>query len=292
MWFIAFILVLTVSVSEYDLFVGISNYIRALNSYCLKFTPDSFYSDIYSALICGNNLSSTSFTQNLKNLGIYHVIVVSGSHLIFFSLVVEKIFYAPKMSKLKFIILPILATYALMTGGEPPVIRALLSIWIDSFQKREKLFWNQNEVIFISVLLCLALFDPWENSYSLVLSFIASVSLSIVSSKSLVKKNALLYILILPFLLPLSAPNPLSFLSNMILSPIIGVGLFPLSFLAYIFPYFYHVVDFLWAIFLSLCNLLGPELQSLDPYPIPLSILWILAFLINLYGIKKSNPKC
>jgi len=212
MWFITVILGLIISTSEVDLFVGISNLIKSLNSQCLNFTPDSLNRDVYSALICGNKLSAHEFSQNLKNLGIYHVIIVSGSHLIFLSILVEKFFSTTRFRKLKFVTLPLLITYALATGAEPPVVRALLGLVIDSYQRKMKLFWNQNEVILISVIISLVLFDPWKKSYSLILSYIASVALSLSKNKNLIYKNIKIFAFIMPFLLPLSAPPPFSFI--------------------------------------------------------------------------------
>ncbi len=289
MWFIAIILTLIIGISEFDLFVGISDITNSLQSQCLKFTPDSFYKEIYAALVCGKKLQSSEFSQNLKNLGIYHVIIVSGSHLIFLSLLVEKFFSSPRLNQFKFITLPILATYALATGAEPPVVRALLSIGIDSYQKNKKLFWNQNEVVFVSVLISLALFDPWKKSYSLLLSYVASVTLSLTGKQNLIAKNIWIYFLILPFLLPLSAPNPLSFITNMALAPLIGFLFFPLSFLSYIVPYFYLLVDPLWKGFLFICSTVGPELESLDKVQISISYMWIMAVALNIYGIYQEK---
>lgn len=288
----SFILVLVISISEVDLFVGISDLTNSLHIQCLNFTPHSLYSNIYAALVCGKDLDGTELTQSLKNLGIYHVIIVSGSHLVFLSSLIEIFFSTPHLKKLRFVAFPILLFYSLATGFEPPVVRALASIGISALQKKNKLFWNQNEVIFISVLICLALFDPWKKSYSLLLSYVASITLSLSSRNNSLLKNLKIYLLILPFLLPLSAPSPLSFLTNMTLSPIIGLILFPLSFLTYIIPYLYVLVDPLWKLFLFVCTKLGPELQSLDKISIPLTVLWTMAISINFYGmwIEKRYP--
>jgi ComEC/Rec2-related protein len=289
MWFVAFILVLVISVSEIDLFVGISDLTNSLHSSCLNFTPESFCPNIYAALVCGNDLGSTLLTQNLKNLGIYHVIIVSGSHLVFLSTILEIFINTSRFKFLRIAAFPILFLYSLATGFQPPVVRALISIAINIYQKKKKLFWNQQEVIFISLLICLALVDPWKKSYSLLLSYVASISVSLFSKKNSLFKNLGIYFLILPFLLPMSAPSPLSFLSNMFLSPLIGVVLFPLSFMSYIIPNFYILVDPLWRLFIYICSLLGPEMQSLDKISVSLVVLWMLAIVINFYGIFKKD---
>lgn len=289
MWFLAIILILIQSLSDLDLFISISDLTNSLHSQCLKFTPESFFAEIYEALVCGKNLSSTIFTQDLKNLGIYHIVIVSGAHLIFLSVIIEKLLSVANFKNLKVITIPLLTIYAFTTGAEPPVIRALISILIHEYQERKKLFWNQHEVIFISVLLCLLLCDPWKTSYSLLLSYAASTVITLIDSKNSFLKNLWIYILILPFLLPLSAPSPLSFLSNMILTPIIATVLFPLSFASYFIPYLYILVDQLWKIFFMICSSISPEFQSLNPIDIPLSYLWIGAVLLNFYGIIKDK---
>jgi ComEC/Rec2-related protein len=288
MWLMTFILILIISVSDLDLFIGISDLTNTLHTQCLNITPETLYSNIYAALVCGEALDSSPLTQNLKNLGIYHVIIVSGSHLIFLSSMLE-ILFGRFSSKLRYAAFPILFIYSLATGFQPPVVRALVSILINAFQQQKKLFWNQNEVIFISLLTCFALVSPWKNSYSLLLSYVASVSLSLTSKNNSITKHFLIYCLLFVFLLPMAAPSPLSFLSNLLLAPVIGVILFPLSFLAYLIPRFYLLVDPLWKIFLYLCSAAGAELQSLDKFPISLFTLWILAISMNFYGIFKDK---
>lgn len=283
------ILGLIIGISEFDLFVRISDLTMLLHNQCLKFTPESFIPEIYASLVCGKKLPTSELSQNLKNLGIYHVIIVSGSHLIFLSLLVEKIFTSTRLSKLKFFTLPLLIVYALATGAEPPVVRALFSIIIDTLQKKRKLFWNQNEVIFISLLVSLALFDPWRKSYSLLLSYVASVALSLTAKKQHLLKNLGIYFLIFPFLLPLSAPSPVSFITNMLLAPLVGFVLFPLSFLAFIIPYFYLLVDPFWKAFLFLCSVVGPELSPLEKVSYSISYMWMMAIFLNLYGIYREK---
>lgn len=287
----AIILILVIGVSGFDLFVGISDLTKYLHQSCLNFTPESSYSEIYASLVCGKSLVSHEFSQNLKNLGIYHVIVVSGSHLIFLSVLIEKLFYWQRLRKLRYAAFPILLLYSLATGAEPPVIRALISISINRLQEQKKLFWNQSEVIFISLLICLCMSQSWQTSYSLLLSYVASLILSLVGDKNALSKNLWIYILILPFLLPLSAPSPLSFLTNMTLTPFIGAVLFPLSFLSFVIPYFHHLVDPLWKIFLGLCSIVGPELSNLNPIAIPLNILWVAAIIMNFYGIYSVKKR-
>jgi ComEC/Rec2-related protein len=293
MWLLALILILIIFMTDFDLFVGISNLTNILHVQCLNLTPESLYSNIYAALVCGKALDGLELAQNFKNLGIYHVIIVSGSHLIFLSSIIEFLTLGKSGEKfgkkLRYAAFPILFIYSLATGFQPPVVRAFISIVINAFQQKKKLFWNQNEVVFISLLICLAFFDPWKDSYSLLLSYVASVSLSLSSKSNSLKKHFIIYCLILPFLLPMSAPSPLSFLSNFLLAPFIGAILFPLSFIAYIVPYFYVLVDYVWTGFLYVCSVAGPEMQSLEKVPISLLILWIFAILLNFCGIFKDK---
>lgn len=281
------LLILILSISEIDLFVSISDFISKLQSYCLKITPSSEYAEVYAALVCGNPLTTSDLSQNFKNLGIYHAIVVSGSHLIFLSTLLEKIFRSHQ--RLKPASFFLLFIYSLATGAEPPVFRAFVSIGLHSLQKKLKLFWNTNEVLFVSLLICFLFNSSWKNSYSLLLSYVASLSLTLSKNKNILKTNCYIYLTLLPFLLPLSAPHPLSIVTNMTLAPLIGFVLFPLSFTSYFIPYFYKLVDFAWEFFLKISYLLGPEIQTLETIPIPLYWLWTFAILLNFYGICKAK---
>lgn len=289
MWLFAIILALTIWISDYDLFVSIYDLTNILHSACLRFTPESTYSNMYAALVCGKPLLDADFSQSLKNLGIFHIMIVSGSHLVFLSSLIENLFNRPKFEKLKAIALPILITYSLCTNAQPPVIRAVISISIDLIQRKKKLFWNHSEVILISTLICLSISNPWENSYSLLLSYAAAVAMDLSKTKNSLLKNTIIYILILPFLLPMNAPHPLSILSNMTLAPLIGTIYFPLSFVAYLIPYSYKLIDPLWKTLIETCNLLGSELQSLEQMPVALPILWCIVFTFNFYGITKNK---
>lgn len=294
MWFTALVLVLVINISEVDLLIGISDLVKSLHLQCLKFTPASLYHHTYSALVCGSNLRGGEFQQNLKNLGIYHMMIISGSHLVFISMIIELFFNLPIFAKenlkgFKAAAFTLIIIYSLATGFEAPVVRALLGMGLNSLQQRKKLFWSQNEVIFISVLVCLAFFAPWRNSYSLLLSFVASISLNLCSRNGSLLKNIKIYFLILPFLLPLAAPGFFSILSNMVLSPIIGFVLFPLSFLSYVIPYFYFAVDPLWKYFLYICNLIGPEMQTWEKLVIAMPLMWVMALIMNFYGIFKDK---
>lgn len=289
MWPLSILLLLIINLSEYDLFISISDLTKSLNQLCLNFTPKSIYSNIYEALICGKRLSSHELTHNLKNIGIYHVMIVSGSHLVFLSLIIENLFKFKAFQKLKVASFLILITYSLATGSQAPVMRALISIIIGEIQSRKKLFWSDFDVTFISLLVALALFDPWIKSYSLLLSYAASLALNLASKKNFFIKNLYIYFLILPFLIPLSAPHLLSFLSNMTLTPFIGTVLFPLSFLSFFIPFFYKFVDPIWSLTLTFCYWIGPMLDSMTRIEIPIRYLWVLAIAFNLYGIVKSK---
>ena len=54
-----------------------------LHTKCESLTPSSNYQDFYKALVCGTDLPSSQLKEYFKMSGLLHLIVVSGSHLIF-----------------------------------------------------------------------------------------------------------------------------------------------------------------------------------------------------------------
>ncbi len=219
------------------------------------------------------------------------MIIVSGSHLIFLSLIIEKSVAALKWNWLSIAVLPLLSFYSLVTGCEAPVTRALFSIGIRQFQGKQKLFWSESEITFISLLMCFFLFSPWTESYSLLLSYVASVSLTLTSRSAHIAKHTMIYVILLPFLLPLAAPHPLSIFSNMTLAPFIGAVLFPASFVSFILPPLTSITDLLWGWMLGLCQFFGNELSNLPRSKFSIHSLWTLGILLNFYGIYSEKRK-
>ena len=70
----------------------LANQSNSLHQICLKILPPSDYLEVNQALVCGENLKSEALKQLFIDTGLYHLIVVSGSHLILIAAALEWIF--------------------------------------------------------------------------------------------------------------------------------------------------------------------------------------------------------
>src|SRR5690606_15670760 len=110
---------------------------RELHQACLSFAPQTEWKSYYQAIVCGKNLPQETFYFYLQKLGILHIIVVSGSHLVFLS---QGINYLPR--SIARVLNPITLTlFALVGNMEAPVVRALLSLGLFKIKTKWKLFY-------------------------------------------------------------------------------------------------------------------------------------------------------
>jgi predicted membrane metal-binding protein len=63
----------------------------ALNLICTETAISSSHFEFTAALICGNDLQNSDLKSLLVNVGLYHLIVVSCSHLNFFEALTQKL---------------------------------------------------------------------------------------------------------------------------------------------------------------------------------------------------------
>ena len=226
---------------------------------------------IYSALVCGERLPEGILKKTFMSLGIIHLMVISGAHLIF----IEKAWsllphFRFKNASLVFFLL----VYALSAGLSPPILRALFSFLLARINKKWKLFWSPYTRVHISGLLCLLCQHTWIHSLSLQLSWVASLGMSN-PRLSRCKSCILTYLLILPLVSSWSNAHPFSIIINWLIAPLASSILLPLSLLTLPFPFLRFFTDIVWGWFLQLLYFLKPltehrgiEFISLNSYAI------------------------
>lgn len=196
------------------------------------------------ALVCGTPLSpSPSFTQ-LKVLGILHLIVISGAHLVFF----ERFFLSPWLKSISFSPRSILMIFFLMSfcffaGLQPPLVRAFIQRWkthpLSTFR------------ILHSALLSALFFRDF--SLSLALSWACALLMTWPSERKRSSLFSSLFVLIglYPLILPLGAPHFFTAFFQPAFSLIFGCFLFPLTLAGLALP-LDGLCDFIWSLFFSL----------------------------------------
>lgn len=253
------------------------------HQFCIAQAPHSEWKSFYLAIVCAEPLPESGFKHALKLSSLLHMIVVSGTHLIVLEQILKKISeFAPKIRALiPFVILG----FVFITLLSPPAIRALMHYFITKTNTNKKLFLRPVQLSWLSTLLVLAVFPEWIYSLSLLLSTAASLGVSLIfnSHVSLIKKHTLIYLFMALFLLPIGIPHPLSILFNVVLVPVFGGILFPLSLICFFIPCLTFITDFLWDVLSRFLQTLTMGLAPLYQSEVNLGILWIGLFFLQFY---------
>lgn len=250
-----------------------------LNSICIQASPTSHWKYAYEGIVCGVPLTNSDFKSHLITTGLIHLIVVSGSHLLFLEAFCEK------FCKKKSVVVAMLIFFTLLTNLQPPAVRALISIFLNQFSNKYFLFWTKSQHVFVSGIITLLFFPSWITSISFVMSWSASFALA--SNRfhnHRVRHHVWIFIILFPIFLPLSPLNPISILANLIFAPIIGTILFPISIFGFV-PGVTKLTDYLWTSFdfaIQKISVIAPT--SIDPVPVPFFFLWGYLFLLHIFS--------
>ena len=217
-----------------------------LHARCLEIVQgwDSPWTPFYSALICGKTLPESDIKHALRTLGIIHIMVISGAHLIF----MEKLWRSlPDFPFKRAGLILFLLFYSLSSGLKPPVVRALFSLLAMYLNKSKKWFWSPMWRVQISGMLTLCVFPGWIHSLSLQMSWLASLGMC---QRKKWLSCSLTYFLLLPILAQWGGVHPFSILVNWLITPLISGILLPISLLVFIMPFLLPVTDALWSVVL------------------------------------------
>ena len=268
---------------------------------CLKFVPQkSDFPEIYQAMVCGKNLpQDLEFKFYLSQTSLIHLIVVSGSHLLFLSQMMRKtfeVFKKPQWSEA--IICTVLFLYLLCTSWQAPAVRAFVSVLLGIFSRKKFLFWSSTENSLYSLLVCLILFPQWIQSLSLLLSTCCALTLGIIENFSnkkdplnefkmnLWRSIGVYFVLLIP-LAPICIQSPLGILFNIIFSPFLGIILFPLCLLSSASDFFVGLTDFFLHLF-SWCLKKSYQLTTIEQTPSPwmVSVYWIWFYALSIHYLS------
>ena len=254
-----FLMIIILCVNPFSLLSFFQPLGQGLNQLCLqRVSGEDSWTVIYSAIVCGERLPEGELKKTFIALGIIHLMVISGAHLIF----LEKAWGLLPPFRFKNSLLALfLLTYSFSAGLNPPVLRALFSLLLTRLNRELKLFWSPYLRVCISGLLCLLCQGAWFHSLSLQLSWIASMGMSN-PHFSRMKSCTITFMLIGPIISSWSSVHPFSIIINWLIAPLAGSVLLPLSLLLIPFPAIRPFVNFLWEGFLAVLNYLRPLMEN------------------------------
>ncbi len=267
----------------------------ALQNKCALLSPTEFQNrEWISAVVCGKTPAQNSEYRLLQMSGLLHLVVVSGSHLVFIEQILSIAF---ERFKWRIIVKTIVLTaFALLTGFQAPVVRALCSQLLNHFQTSAKLFWSPPAVTLFAGLITLMIAPAWWKSISLQLSWVASLALQIPTTNESwsrrIKQQLYIFVLMFPLLMQFAPSHPVSILYNLAAAPFLGVVMFPASAASMLFPGVLSFVDSMWSWFFSLLELSVPQGGSLEPIKFgSLAFIWVYVFGINIYFILREQQQ-
>ena len=240
---------------------------------CLDFYHQQIFAAYHQALVCGSSLPNDSFLSQLLQVGLIHMLVVSGAHLGF----IRNIFTFLKVPKALSWLL--LSAYTLLTGAQAPVMRAWAQQWNQMPSRLWRILW--------AGVLCLGVFGF---SFSLLLSWIATLGVSWPGVRSGWRQALLIYGLMLPALFSLGTQHPLSILWNLLAAALLGWGLLPLSMLAPLHAWLGWCSEWAWNLFLGLTQWMAWMTPAWDlQFKISPAWGWFYLFLLQWAALKKEQ---
>ena len=271
-------------------------YLRYLNEILSK---DSF--EYVSLLVFSNNELNNEVSDSYSNLGISHILCISGLHIIFLFKLLSFVFI--KLFKYYNDIIPlvIISLFVILIGFPKSALRALLFLILLSINKRSKYKYTKLDILSITFIF-MSLISPYSiYNTGFVLTFL--VSFILIYKDDILNKSkyklindyklySLIFLLTFPFIVNIN--NKISLLSLLlapILSNLLGIILIPLSFLLSIFPILDIVLKYVYIILnyyiLNVSNILPIiRIQSFNIY---MMIVYYLLFIYLIYKLSNDN---
>lgn len=289
----------------------ITNYQSYIHNQMQK--SHNIYYDRILALISGDtSVLNPMFIEDVKEIGIYHLLAVSGSHVAAIIYLIYQIFvrFNTPIIIIKSVLLILLPLYALYTDFAPSAVRAILAaIILLLLPKSLKI----NPLELLSIVFILMFFINPQIVYDIGFQFSFLISLFLVISSPLLKQlSGLKLIIEVTFIAQLGALlisiyhfnqiQWIGLISNLVFVPFYSFFIFPLAILFYILSHFtihlsilnaiisfiFKLHDCLVSIFLKLkyLRIFVPDLSTIS-----LIFIMIFTFLSLFLFVKKHFIK-
>lgn len=276
------ILLILTTIGQTSLPTNVATLSLPVHHACLTRLPTSEYRSLLEALVCGAQLPSGTAADAFRKTGLLHLVVVSGSHLIWLEAAMRYTLGRRRVAN--FIIISMLCLFALATRLQPPLVRAGMALVLTGINVRARYGWSHMQITALSGLFSLALFPEWVTSLSLLLSWTAALALAAGSShESIWQRQSRVYLCMLACLLPLTLPHPLSVPLNVVVGPFLAFVLFPLSAVVWLVPVCEPWAAPIFELTLRVLTTISrtiPEMATPPIRPGPLS-LWLFLFALN-----------
>lgn len=231
-----------------------------------KYTKET--NGFLKALLIGNkNDLNEDLTNNISEIGIGHLFVISGLHMNIIVIILTKILKLLKIKEDKQfpIILVFLILYYVLTFFMISIMRIIITNILRYLNEKLSLHLSSVDIYAINITLVL-LFNPFTVfSYSFILTYLIS-SMIVIINPLLTKKGLIDSLIIsvmsvlitLPIIININPSiNLLSIIYNIFYIPFVSYILLPLSIILILFPFLEPIYLFIIKYFSIITNYLG-----------------------------------
>ncbi len=233
-----------------------------------------------------------------KDIGVAHLLAISGMHVSVFVLILRKIFFFLSKKKQNVIISIVLLFYSFVTGFTASILRVTTFFILNSINKDHDFKLSQMKILFLSMFILLLINPFFITNIGFLYSFACSISMILIQ-KYLMKnyfKNLLIITFYMTlFTLPITISlnyeiNLMVFISNFLLIPFVSYILFPFALITIIFNFLNPIFSFLTFLMektsfilstIKITKLIIPKTSFI------LIILYYLFLLLYIYYNKK-----
>lgn len=240
---------------------------------CISFYQHTPFPQYHQALVCGVPLPQDNFQSQLLQIGLIHMLVVSGAHLGF----LQKVFQLARVPSS--LIWGILSSYTVLTGAEAPILRAWAQRWNQMPTYMSQIVW--------AGIFCLGVYGF---SFSLLLSWLATLGVLWPGKRNPWKQALIIYSVMTPALFSLGTQHPLSILWNLLVASILGWGLLPISLVAPLHPWLSYLSEWFWNFFLGLTQWMAWFTPYWDfQFKIHVAWPWLYLFILQWIALRKEQ---
>lgn len=272
------------------------NFLIKIRNSIKKYVSFNSYLKLF---IIGDKSEISDTYENYKDIGIAHLLAISGMHIGILIYLIKKITFFLTKNMQGIIICIILLFYTFIVSFTASVLRVVTTYFLNYLNEVFELKLSRFKILYFSMLILLFINPFYIFNVGFIYSFLCSFSLILINKY--LKKNYFLNLIIITFYLTLfTLPvtvnlnyeiNILVIVANFIMIPFVSYILFPFALIVLIFPFFNNIFNYFTIFmekiaslinYISFTKIIIPKLNVLF-----IIIYYILLFLFVIYNRKR-----